>query len=64
MKTRKNCWDYSQVPEAAGRLDSFVISAKGSPMFVEGAALGEMESHLGFNNYEIKPLADTVKVFF
>ncbi len=61
-----NTWviDLSQVPKVPGRLDSFFISAKTSPVSVEGAALGEMENHSGFNNYEVKPLADTVKVFF
>lgn len=56
--------DLSAVPQAAGRLDSFFISTKESPISVEGAVLGEIESHSDFCNYEIKPLTDTVKVCF
>ncbi len=54
--------DLSAVPEAAGRLDRFWVSAR-TPIFkAEGCEVNLMETHEGFRNYEVIPKAKVMSI--
>lgn len=56
--------DLNDIPKASGRLNSFFVSTKQKPKAFENCKLDEIQTKDGFENYEIIPNGNIIKIYF